>query len=75
MTIDQSAAFDCVSHKILIDKLRIYNIDEKALSWLTSYLEYRTQFMTIGRARSRMGRVSRGVPQGSVLGLLLNLHK
>ena len=71
MTIDQSAAFDCVSHTILIDKLWIYNIDEKALSWLTSYLEYRTQFVTIGRARSRMGRVSIGVPQGSVLGPLL----
>ena len=71
MTVDQSAAFDCVSHNILIDKLKIYNLSRESLKWISSYLEARTQFVKIGRAESRMHPVDRGVPQGSVLGPLL----
>ena len=71
MTIDQSAAFDCVSHKILLQKLKLYKLDDSAIMWLESYLKHRTQFVTVGRANSRMTGVSRGVPQGSVLGPLL----
>ena len=71
MTLDQSAAFDCVSFEILLRKLELYNLDKSALKWLRTYLYDRTQFVTIGRASSRMTKVSRGVPQGSVLGPLL----
>ena len=71
MTIDQSAAFDCVPFKILMDKLRLYNLSESAISWIESYLMFRTQFVAIGNAKSRMCPVERGVPQGSVLGPLL----
>ena len=71
MTLDQLAAFDCVLHSILIEKLRIYNIDESAIEWIASYLHDRMQFVTIGRANSSMSAVRRGVPQGSVLRPLL----
>ena len=71
MTVDQSAAFDCVSHQILLQKLNIYNLSRETLQWISSYLEFLTQFVTIGRTESRMCPVDRGVPQGSVLGPLL----
>ena len=71
MTLDQSAAFDCVQHSLLLDKLELYYLDKTVVKWVKSYLENRTQFVTIGRANSRMTAVGRGVPQGSVLGPLL----
>ena len=71
MTIDQSAAFDCVPHQLLLQKLKIYNLSDSALHWISSYLEYRVQFVIVGRAESRMNAIDRGVPQGSVLGPLL----
>ena len=70
MTLDQSAAFDCIQHQLLIDKLRLYNLDDAALKWVTSYLEYRSQFVSIGTAKSDIFPMYRGVPQGSVLGPL-----
>ena len=30
MALDQSCTFDCVRHTLLLDKLRLYSIDEKA---------------------------------------------
>ena len=71
MTVDQSAAFDCVEHKLLIEKLKIYSLGENSTKWIESYLSGRTQFVSIGRAQSRMVALGRGVPQGSVLGPLL----
>ena len=71
MTLDQSAAFDCVHHETLIQKLKLYNLDNAAIEWIENYLNYRTQFVSIGNASSKMYSVDRGVPQGSVLGPLL----
>ena len=71
MTLDQSAAFDCIPHHILMEKLKVYNLSKPALKWISSYLELRTQQDVVGRAESRMTTVVRGVPQGSVLGPLL----
>merc|ERR1711884_464458 len=44
---DLSAAFDTVSHRTLLDKLKIYGFDEHAMKWMESYLEGRTQLVTI----------------------------
>ena len=38
MMVDLSAAFDMVDHGILLEKLRLYGLEETALSWTTSYL-------------------------------------
>ena len=46
-------------------------MDTAVINWVRSYLEYRTQFVSIGNARSNMHPMDRGVPQGSVLGPLL----
>ena len=71
MAIDQSSAFDCVGHRNLIEKLKLYNLNQEAVDWITSYLTGRTSYVQIGICKSRMVSISRGVPQGSVLGPLL----
>ena len=71
MATDQYSAFDCVRHELLIRKLKMYKIENKALQWITDYLSYRSQYVSIGRAASTMRAVSRGMPQGLVLGPLL----
>ena len=71
MTLDQSAAFDSVHHEIILSKLELYHLDRSAVEWIRNYLSFRSQFVSIGTAQSRMCTMDRGVPQGSVLGPLL----
>ena len=73
MGIDQSAAFDCVDHRVLTDKLSLYGLDERTTSWINSYLKNRSEYVAIGSAQSRIRSTTFGVPQGSVLGPLLYL--
>ena len=69
--IDQSAAFDCVDHRILRDKLALYGFDPDALTWIESYLSEREQSCHVEGFTSCSLFVSVGVPQGSILGPLL----
>ena len=41
--LDFSKAFDTVSHNILVDKLRIYWIDECTVRWTENWLIHRAQ--------------------------------
>lgn len=66
-----SKAFDLVNHKLLIQKLYYYHISSGAITWFTSYLENRTQKVTVSGNLSKSATVISGVPQGSVLGPLL----
>ena len=71
MALDQSTAFDCVSHTVLMRKLEKYKIGTAARAWVQYFLLWCTQYVVIGKSVSRMEPVYRGVPQGSVLGPLL----
>ena len=73
MYLDFSKAFDKVDHKILLKKLKRYGIRGKILSWISSFLQNRTQFVIVDRRRSKIIAVISGVPQGTVLGPLLFL--
>ena len=71
--LDLSAAFDLVEPSILINKLRIYGLDENFLSWVQSYLTNRQQAVWIDHTLSEFLECDVGVPQGNNLGPLFFL--
>ncbi|XP_062601194.1 uncharacterized protein LOC134262888, partial [Saccostrea cucullata] len=71
--IDFSKAFDLVNHDILLEKLNHYKFDQTAIKWFKSYLYDRTQCVKFGTCVSNIQPVTAGVPQESILGLLLFL--
>ncbi len=71
--VDLQKAFDTVNHDILIAKLEHYGIRGTANKWFSSYLNNRTQYVSILGFDSSTKTVPHGVPQGSVLGPLLFL--
>ena len=67
--VDFRKAFDSVSHKVLLEKLRAnFGICGKALGWIASYLNGRKQYTVVNGYNSDTMPVSVGIPQGSVLG-------
>ena len=66
--MDLSKAFDSISHKLLIEKLKNYNLYN---DWFDNYLTDRFQLTKIGHFESTMLPVEYGVPQGSILGPVL----
>jgi len=71
--LDLSKAFDCVDHKILLEKLFYYGVKGTPLKLLASYLDNRFQCTKIGDTQYSFLNVTCGVPQGSVVGPLLFL--
>ena len=71
--LDLSAAFDLVDPAILIQKLRIYGLEDDFLSWISSYLTDRYQAVWLDHVLSDFGHCEVGVPQGSILGPLFFL--
>ena len=74
--LDLSAAFDTVSHNILLNHLHHqFGITDTALAWMRDYLSNRTQRVSVEvdgkKAESHKVLLKQGVPQGSILGPLL----
>uniref|UniRef100_A0A3B1KDD6 Reverse transcriptase domain-containing protein n=1 Tax=Astyanax mexicanus TaxID=7994 RepID=A0A3B1KDD6_ASTMX len=69
--LDLSAAFDTICHTTLLNRLVSIGITQTPLNWFKSYLTSRTQFIQLKTFTSLPSPVTSGVPQGSVLGLLL----
>ena len=71
--VDLCKAFDLVNYRILLQKLALYNINEKSILWFQSYLNNREQSVKVNSTTSDELINKYGVPQGSILGPLLFL--
>ena len=69
---DYAKAFDKVSHRLLMLKLKGYGIDGETPRWL-EYLRDCHQRVVVGNASSPWLEVVSGTTQGTVLGFLLFL--
>ena len=69
--MDLSKAFDTLNHDLLIAKLHAYGFSEESLQLIKSYLTNRWQRTKVNASFSDWTELLLGVPQGSVLGLLL----
>lgn len=71
-----SKAFDRISHPLLLAKLEAYGLDEAAIDLMQRSprdlkKKPRKQRVKIGNTFSYWENLSKGVPQGSILGPLL----
>ena len=71
--LDLAKAFNTVNHKILVSKLKGYNIKCSMLNLIESYLKDRSQSTVINNVVSEREILNVGIPQGSCLGPLLFL--
>ena len=73
--LDLSKAFDSISHEILIEKLKCLGFDGTYTQLIRSYLKDRTQKMVFSGNEADWILISRGEPQGTVLGqILFNIY-
>ena len=63
-------AFDTIDYGILPDKMNCLGFSDSMVAWFNSYLTNRSFIVNVGKEYSFPGKLSCGVPQGSILGPL-----
>ena len=71
--IDLQKAFDTIDHSILLEKMSCLGFAGKTIAWYMSYLTNRSLIVNVGKESLSPGKLSCGVPQGSILGPLFFL--
>ena len=71
--VDLQKGFDTVDHQIPLAKLNHYGIRGVSNDWFKSYLSNRNQYVSINGFDFDLAATNCGVPQESVLGLILFL--
>lgn len=69
--LDVAKAFDCLCHDLLFRLMELAKFDKRSVDWFKSYLGSREIAVSLGDTTSSKRQISRGVPQGSVLGPFL----
>ena len=72
--MDYKKAFDLINHELLIAKRKAIGVNEDYLTLSIDYMRDRKQYVNIDRYHSSTRSINLGVPQGCVLGPVLNLH-
>ena len=73
---DLQKTFDCINHVVLLDKLKFYGVSGKFYNLIKSYLDGRYQKVILNHnnnIESTWEVVKMGVPEGSILGLIVFL--
>jgi len=68
---DLNKAFDCISHAVLLEKLKFYWVSGKFYNLVKSYLDGKYQKVIISYnngIESTWEKIKQGVPQASILG-------
>ena len=71
MGVDFEKAFNRMNHAHCVEQLAKLGASPGSISLAQSFLENRNMIVRIGSAQSRPRKITRGSPQGSVLGCLL----
>lgn len=71
--LDYAKAFDKVDHKLLLAKVQLYGFPSKLVRWIESFLSNRYQKVVVDGFPSVKALILSGVPQGTVLGVILFL--
>ena len=73
VSLDLAKAFDSIDCSILINKLELYGVRGKSLTFLRNYFPDRLQYTSLGNTNSEVLPVNFGNVQGSTLGTLMFL--
>ena len=71
LLMDLSKAYDCLNYELIIAKLAAYGLNEGSLRLIKNYQSKRKQRVKISSSLSKRLEIILGVPQGSILGLIL----
>ena len=69
--MDLSKAIDCIPYDLLTAIQNAYGLDFDTVTFLHNYLKHRKQSVKISNISSFFKTILPGVPQGSILGLIL----